>query len=296
VSARGPVSETGPRVGVSGCAQAADVVGGAFSALEPDEEFLLEEHVASCADCRRLHDEACEVVAALGAAVPAIEPPPHLRRRVLDAVQAEPTPPRSRPTTRRAAPSTAPTPSVGGTPRSRPVPTPGARRWVTAMLGLVAAVVLGVALVAVGGVISTQDGGPDTAVAALDARADQVVADARSRDPGVRAAVLRGERGDAAAVVLDPADATVPLRMVPLALPPAGPVRDYVVWATGLPGNAPVAVAVMDPGDGVTRPVEAAGGPSGPGAPAPRGWAVSVEPDGPVPARPSTVVAVGLAA
>jgi hypothetical protein len=55
-------------------------------------------------------------------------------------------------------------------------------------------------------------------------------------------------------------------------------------------------MAVMDPGDGVTRPVEAAGGPSGPPAPAPRGWAVSIEPDGPVPARPSTVVAVGLAA
>jgi hypothetical protein len=275
--------------------QAADVVGGAFSALEPDEEFLLHEHLASCADCRRLHDEACEVVAALGAAVPSVEPPPQLRRRILDAVEAEPAPPRSR-AIRRPAPSTAPTPSVGDTPRPRPVPTPGARRWATAMLGLVAAVLLGVALVAVGGVLSTQDGGPDTPAAALDAQADRVVADARSRDPGVRAAVLRGERGDAAAVVLDPADATAPLRMVPLALPPAGPVRDYVVWATGLPGNAPVAVAVMDPGDGVARPVEAAGGPSRPGAPAPRGWAVSVEPDGPVPARPSTVVAVGLAA
>ncbi|HSK58466.1 MAG TPA: hypothetical protein VK935_05365, partial [Actinomycetospora sp.] len=114
--------------------------------------------------------------------------------------------------------------------------------------------------------------------------------------PGLRAAVLRGERGDAAAVVLDPADASAPLRMVPLALPPAGPARDYVVWATGLPGNAPVPVAVMDPGDGVTRPLETSGGPTGPAAPAPRGWAVSLEPDGPVPARPSTVVAVGLAA
>jgi hypothetical protein len=277
---------------VSGCAQAADVVGGAFSALEPDEERLLQEHLASCADCRRLHDEACEVVAALGAAVPSVEPPPHLRRRILEAVQAEPAPPRSRPI-RRPAPSP---PSVGDAPRPRPVPTPGAGRWATAMLGLVAAVVLGVGLVAVGGVLSTQDGGPDTPAVALDTRADQLVADARSRDPGLRAAVLRGERGDAAAVVLDPADATAPLRMVPLALPPAGPVRDYVVWATGLPGNTPVAVAVMDPGDGVTRPVETAGGPTGPAAPAPRGWAVSLEPDGPVPARPSTVVAVGLAA
>ncbi|HSK59293.1 MAG TPA: hypothetical protein VK935_09600, partial [Actinomycetospora sp.] len=171
MSARVPVSEDAARGIVSACAQAADVVGGAFSALEPDEEHLLEEHLASCADCRRLHDEACEVVAALGAAVPPVEPPPQLRRRILDAVQAEPTPPRPRPTTRPAAP---PVPSAGPTPRSRPVTVPGARRWATAMLGLVAAVVLGVGLVAAGGVLSTQDSGPETAVAALDAQADRV--------------------------------------------------------------------------------------------------------------------------
>jgi hypothetical protein len=69
-----------------------------------------------------------------------------------------------------------------------------------------------------------------------------------------------------------------------------------VVWATGLPGNAPVPVAVMDPDDGLTRPLDATAGPARPAAPAPRGWAVSVEPTGPVPPRPSTVVAVGLAA
>ena len=84
--------------------------------------------------------------------------------------------------------------------------------------------------------------------------------------------------------------------MVSLELPPTGYARDYVVWATGIPGNAPVAVAVMDPAEGVTRLVDTPPAPPGPGEPAPRGWAMSVEPDGPVPARPSTVVAVGLAA
>jgi len=113
---------------------------------------------------------------------------------------------------------------------------------------------------------------------------------------GLRSAVLRGADGNPAAVVLDPGDATAPVRMVSLDLPATGNQRDYVLWATGMPGNAPVAVAVMDPADGVTRPLDATAQPSGPGDPAPRGWAVSVEPTGPVPARPSTVVAVGLAA
>ena len=151
-------------------------------------------------------------------------------------------------------------------------------------------------LIVARGVLPTQEAPPDTPAVALDQQADRVVDDARSRDPGLRSAVLRGADGNPAAVVLDPGDATAPVRMVSLDLPATGNQRDYVLWATGMPGNAPVAVAVMDPADGVTRPLDATAQPSGPGDPAPRGWAVSVEPTGPVPARPSTVVAVGLAA
>ena len=151
-------------------------------------------------------------------------------------------------------------------------------------------------LIVARGVLPTQEAPPDTPAVALDQQADRVVDDARSRDPGLRSAVLRGPDGNPAAVVLDPGDAAAPVRMVSLDLPATGNQRDYVLWATGMPGNAPVAVAVMDPADGVTRPLDATAQPSGPGDPAPRGWAVSVEPTGPVPARPSTVVAVGLAA
>ena len=155
----------------------------------------------------------------------------------------------------------------------------------TAAGGLVAAVVLGVGLVVARGVLPTQEAPPDTPAVALDQQADRVVDDARSRDPGLRSAVLRGADGNPAAVVLDPGDATAPVRMVSLDLPATGNQRDYVLWATGMPGNAPVAVAVMDPADGVTRPLDAtarrpdpgtrrrAGGRSrsNPRAPCPRG-------------------------
>jgi anti-sigma-K factor RskA len=165
---------------------------------------------------------------------------------------------------------------------------------VSAAAGLLAAVVLGLGLIVARGVLPTQGSAPDTPAAVLAQQADRIVDDARSRDPGLRSAILRDQTGDAAAVVLDPGDEAAPVRLVPLALAPAGPAREYVVWATGLPGNTPVAVAVMDPDDGLTRPVDTASTPTRAGGAAPRGFAVSVEPSGPVPPRPSTVVAVGL--
>jgi hypothetical protein len=169
------------------------------------------------------------------------------------------------------------------------------RRPLIATGGFAAAVVVGIGLVVARGVVATRAEPPATPAVALAQQADRVVADARSRDPGLRAAVLRTGTGDPAAVVLDPGDAAAPLRLLPLALPPAGTAGDYVVWAVGLPGDVPVAVAVMDPDEGLTRPLAVTAAPSAPGAPEARGWAVSVEADGPAPARPSAVVAVGLA-
>jgi anti-sigma-K factor RskA len=277
---------------VSTCTQRADAVGAAFSALEPDEERAVQAHLPHCADCRRAFDEALEVVAALGAAVPSVAPPAGLKGRVLTAARAEPgTSVRvvQRPVSPAPAADERPGPTV-------PAPRTRRRRLVTAAGGLVAAVVLGVGLIVAQGVLPTQEAPPDTPAVALAQQADRIVDDARSRDPGLRSTVLRGQAGEPAAVVLDPGDAAAPVRMVSLDLPATGNQRDYVLWATGMPGNAPVAVAVMDPADGVTRPVGDTAGPSGPGEPGPRGWAVSVEPAGPVPAGPSTVVAVGLTA
>lgn len=61
---------------MSGCDRGADAVGHAFSALEPDEDRMVLEHLPVCRECRRVRDEALEIVAVLGAAVPADEPPP----------------------------------------------------------------------------------------------------------------------------------------------------------------------------------------------------------------------------
>lgn len=276
---------------MSACDLRDDAVGHAFSALEPDEDRAVEAHLPHCAICRRAHDEARDVVAALGAAVPQVDPPSGLRQRVLDAARSEPGPPPRpvRPATRPTGPEPAPDtePVIGPPPR---------RRVLTVLGGLVAAVVLGVGLIVAQGVLPTQSSPANDPTTALADQAERVVDDARSRDPGARTTVLRSETGSPAAVLVDPGDATAPVRLVALDLPPAGNARDYVVWATGVPGSAPEAVAVMDPDDGMTRPLGAQAGPATPGDPAPRGWAVSIEPTGPVPARPSTVVAVGLMA
>ncbi|MEJ2863464.1 anti-sigma factor domain-containing protein [Actinomycetospora flava] len=268
------------------CDLRGDAVGHAFSALEPDEDRAFEAHLPHCASCRRARAEALDVVAALGASVPPVEPPAALRQRILDAARAD------------AAPVARPvTPPATPAPRDRPAPPPRRRRRVlTAVGGLVAAVVLGVGLIVAQGVLPTRSTPSGDPVTALADQADRVVDDARDRDPGARTTVLRSEAGTPAAVLVDPADATAPVRLVALDLPPTGNARDYVVWATGMPGNAPEAVAVMDPDDGMTRPLAAPDAPAAPGEPGPRGWAVSIEPSGPVPARPSTVVAIGLVA
>ncbi|MDD7941502.1 anti-sigma factor [Actinomycetospora lutea] len=272
------------------CARRDDAVGHAFSALEPDEDRALEAHLPHCPVCRRARDEALDVVAALGRAVPPLEPPDDLRRRVLDAARAEPG--------RRPRPAVPAPPVPPAPPAPDPVaaPEPRRRRVLTAVGGLVAAVVLGVGLIVAQGVLPTRSTPADDPVTALADQADRVVGDARSRDPGARTTILRSETGTPAAVLVDPGDASTPVRLVALDLPPTGNARDYVVWATGRPGNTPEAVAVMDPDDGMTRPLAAPDGPAFPGDPGPRGWAVSIEPTGPVPARPSTVVAIGLVA
>jgi anti-sigma factor RsiW len=60
-----------------------------LGALEEHESTALREHMQSCVQCRgdvrRLH----AVAEVLGLGVPALEAPPELRKRVLDAVNAE---------------------------------------------------------------------------------------------------------------------------------------------------------------------------------------------------------------
>ena len=271
---------------------AADVVGRALHALEPDEEGRVAEHLRECAVCRALLSETHETMAALAHALPAQEPPPTLRTRILAAAAAEPDPAApardreaARPTPRAtpAAPSSVPDDEVAA-PRTAPTPVASRRR--TAAVLVLAAVIAGIVVFAARGAVAPGPGDPRAVVAQ---RAEQVVASAEARDPSVRSASLvQPGTGTVAAVVLD--DASGP-RMVPLAMPAIGGGRTFVLWRVA--GNAVTPVGAMDPTGSFTptsaAPVSTTSAP----APTRLAYALSVEPAGTVPTRPSAVVASG---
>ena len=72
---------------------AADVVGRALHALEPDEESRVAEHLRECTVCRALLSETHATMAALAHALPPVEPPSTLRASILAAAAAAPVPP-----------------------------------------------------------------------------------------------------------------------------------------------------------------------------------------------------------
>jgi anti-sigma-K factor RskA len=59
----------------------------ALDSGEPDDMRLFEEHAQTCPDCARQLDEFNAVTAALGAAVPQVDPPSALRARLFEAVR-----------------------------------------------------------------------------------------------------------------------------------------------------------------------------------------------------------------
>src|SRR5205823_3982185 len=60
-----------------------------LGAVTPDEASLVEEHLATCAACRRLEGELREVAALLPVVAGERTPPPDLKARVMAAVRAE---------------------------------------------------------------------------------------------------------------------------------------------------------------------------------------------------------------
>ncbi|NMO92147.1 anti-sigma factor domain-containing protein [Actinomycetospora sp. TBRC 11914] len=271
---------------------AAEVVGRALRALEPDEEGRVAEHLRDCAACRALLAETHETMAALAHALPPVEPPPALRARILTAAAAEPDPPADRRTDPRT-PTPSPVPLDEAPPPTPTAPTPVPsdtppllpRRRAAAVLAL-AAVVAAIVVFAARGAVSPGPADPREAVAQ---RAQQVVASAEARDPSVRtASLIEPDSGTVAAVVLD--DGTGP-RVVPLAMPAIGSGRSFVLWRVA--GNAATAVGTMDASGSLT-PTTTGPPTTAPGAPqVRRAYALSAEPVGTVPTRPSSVVASG---
>jgi anti-sigma-K factor RskA len=271
---------------------AADVVGRALHALEPDEEGRVAEHLRECAVCRALLAEAHETMAALAHALPSQEPPPTLRARILAAAAAEPDPPapsggrepaRPTPPERPVGPAPVPREDAAG-PRTAPTPAVPRRR--TAAVLVLAAVIAGIVVFAARGAVAP---GPGDSRAVVAQRAEQVVASAEARDPSVRSASLvQPGSGTVAAVVLD--DASGP-RVVPLAMPTVGTGRTFVLWRVA--GSAVTPVGAMDPTGSFTPMPAAPGGTTAAPAPTRLAYALSVEAAGTVPTRPSSVVASG---
>lgn len=296
-----------PDAGPPACDHGGIAVAHAWHAAEPEDEQLVLEHLPGCPACRRVVDDALAVAAELALAVPTQDPPPDLRERIRTAALAEPSGPPRPVVGTSAAPAEAPERVRAMAPDDVAPAAPGQepdagtgvpRRALSSLVLLAAAVVLGVVLLAGQALLP---GGAGTEVAApgappdpasLAARAAQVVDDAESTDPTVRHAVLRDGDGRSVAVVLDGGAGRDPaVRVVDLALtdPPAG--RSWVLWGTGR-RTGPEALGALDRVSG--RPA----GP-GPGARPPddgwRGFAVSQEPSGTVPDRPSEVLALGTA-
>jgi anti-sigma factor RsiW len=63
------------------------LVSDALDLAFPGEEAIVGAHVASCRACATTLIEFQHIAACLGAAVPQIEPPAALRRRVIDATR-----------------------------------------------------------------------------------------------------------------------------------------------------------------------------------------------------------------
>lgn len=236
--------------------------GYALHALEPDEEGRFLSHLEGCAHCRQTLDDHAFVAAQLGslADAPDLTPPSwsSIRRGVIDAG-----PPLPRPATEPAAV----VPLDGERRRRRP----------PRLLGAAA----GVVLLAGTGTLAWQLAQPDAG------STGQPAAIARC-EHAAGCHVVKLPEGDPEAVVL--ADATR-ARFLPtgLATPAAGHV--YALWQMPRDGR-PILVTVL-PGihDGVAGPSTDLALPYADTA----AFAISVEPEGSVPTKPTRVVAVGTA-
>jgi hypothetical protein len=244
-------------------------VGWALHTLDHVEETDFAAHLGTCPVCRSTVDETLETLGVVAEAVVPVDPPPALRQRLLDAVEAEP------PTS-----STADATVVPLAPRRR-----RATRWIAA-----AAAVLVVA--AIGGLTAANQSLRDERDAAQTSAAAQAQREAAVADvlrdagtPGTQHAVLADPRGALVGVVVDDGSTS---RVLSTGLPSNPSDETYVLW--GLEDGTPRALGTFDVA-GQGPDVQSV--PSSAGAVPYVGFAVSLEPGRTAPASPTQIVASG---
>ena len=240
-------------------------VGWALHALEPEDETVFTDHLATCARCAQTVADTVEVMGAMAGELPQAEPSEGLRERLRAAVEeteqlpatqrptgppAVPPPIASRPATPSATPSTTPSATPPGTPSTGatrygnlraplPVRTPDQRpAWRRVLpTALVAAAVAAVLSLGAWNVVVTSDRDAAQSTAAAQSRMLEDLL-----EPG-RATIAPVERdGQVVATVIARDDA---VQVVADALP----VNDshdetYVVW--GLRDGVPQALGTFD--------------------------------------------------
>jgi len=298
----------------------------ALSALEPDEEAPFVSHLAGCARCTETVREATRTVGDLAYAMPDEVPPPGLKQRLMTAVARAPrgaVPPWTGRAERGAgeegpeAPPAGPAvagPAVAGPAVTGPAPAghgaPGAwtgprphagpdgergadtdvrsarrpRRWprIAAAAALLAAVA---GLTAWNVTLRSEQHRLRDAVAQREAVINEL-----TQEGPVRIAVMEGKSTRIATLVVRPGG----IEVISEAMRPNGAQTTYWVWAlTSLTDPKPVPIAGFDVrADRLSvRTVRS----SQPGLDRVADFAVSVEPSGITPTRPSTVLAAGAA-
>jgi anti-sigma-K factor RskA len=251
----------------------------ALGALPPDERVLFEQHLATCDECQRELRTLDAVVNILPYAVPQIDPPPVLRRRVLAAVGVD------------AAYGAA--------------AAPGARRsfataaWLSAAALLVMALGLGAYSVSLRSRVSGLEVRLREAMTRLDRTEQQLASATRDADRAqVRLAVLTApdmKQVDLAGQPSAPRAAgraflsrSNGLLFAASQLPPLPAGRIYQVWF--LTPGAPVSAGLIAP-DQDGRATAAFNVPA---AAAPTGVAVSIEPSGGVAAPTGAIYLAGV--
>lgn len=267
------------------CPLTEQAVGWALHALEPDEEMAVLLHVPQCPACQAAVREADAVLSSLGASVEQVEPPASLRDSILSA--AVDTPQVLSPVRSARVPSPAPLPRHRSDEPTSPVSSPRSRgSWITRRRLVAASLVL-VGVLAVGG-LAVRTGQLEQQSETLTAQSQSIADLVGQLDrPGVRHAMLANPTTGATTAAVIVVDGK--RQVYTVSLPVNASNDTYVLWGLRA-GTAPVALGpfTVVPDEKSARTVGKVSGNDGF-----TDYAISIEPGHIPPVAPSTVVAKG---